>query len=229
MTPRNPVALALCLVIVRVFGWLVPSASRENWRREWEAEVRHRWHVLESRQHLDWRTKMDLVGRVLGALPDAAWLRRQFTADAEVVHDVRHGLRMLRKSPGFSASAVFILALGIAGTVSIASLLDTLIFRPLPYANAERVVTVWQRHAARNQVREDVSPANFLDWRERARSFEAIAGVIPYSFDYTGGGEPEVFFGAQVTTGFWDALGVHDRSSAADSCPRNTFPEAAVP
>ena len=99
MTPRNPVALALCLMIVRLFGWLVPSASRENWRREWEAEVRHRWHVLESRQHLDWRTKMDLVGRVLGALPDAAWLRRQFTADAEVVHDVRHGLRMLRKSP----------------------------------------------------------------------------------------------------------------------------------
>jgi putative ABC transport system permease protein len=208
MTPRNPVALVLCLMIVRLFGWVVPSASRENWRREWEAEVRHRWHVLESRQHLDWRTKMDLVGRVLGALPDAAWLRRQFTADAEVVHDVRHGLRMLRKSPGFSASAVFILALGIAGTVSIASLLDTLIFRPLPYANAERVVTVWQRHAARNQVREDVAPANFLDWRERARSFEAIAGVIPYSFDYTGGGEPEVFFGAQVTTGFWDALGV---------------------
>ena len=99
---------------------------------------------------------MDLVGRVLGALPDAAWLRRQFTADAEIVHDVRHGVRMLRKSPAFSASAVFILALGIAGTVSIASLLDTLIFRPLPYADADRVVTVWQRHAARNQVREDV-------------------------------------------------------------------------
>ena len=151
---------------------------------------------------------MDLVGRALGALPDAAWLRRQFTADAEVVHDVRHGIRMLRNAPAFALTAVAILALGIAGTVSISSLLDTLIFRPLPYADADRVVTLWQRHAARGNGREDVAPANFLDWRERARSFEAVAAVIPYSFDYTGGGEPEVFFGAQVTAGFWDALGM---------------------
>ena len=151
---------------------------------------------------------MDLVRRALGALPDAAWLRRQFTADAEVVHDLRHGARMLRQSPAFTASSVFILALGIAGTVSIASLLDTLLFRSLPYTDAERVVTVWQQHAARGNAREDVAPANFLDWRERARSFDTIAAVIPYSFDYTGGGEPEVLFGAQVTEGFWDALGM---------------------
>ena len=89
---------------------------------------------------------MNLIRRALGALPDAAWLRRQFTADADAVHDLRHAVRMVRKSPAFSFLAVFILALGIAGTVSIASLLDTLMFRALPYADAERVATVWQRH-----------------------------------------------------------------------------------
>jgi putative ABC transport system permease protein len=151
---------------------------------------------------------MNLVRRAMGAFPDAAWLRRQFTADAESVHDLRHGLRMLRKSPGFTVSAVFILALGIAGTVSIASLLDTLMFKALPYTDAERVMTVWQRHASRGNAREDVAPANFLDWRERARSFQVMAAVVPYSFDYTGGGEPEVLFGALVTEGFWDALGM---------------------
>ena len=75
---------------------------------------------------------------------------------------------MLRKSPTFTLSAVLILALGIGGTVSIVTLLDTLLFRPLPYADADRVVTVWQRRAARPDDREDVAPANFLDWRERS-------------------------------------------------------------
>ena len=151
---------------------------------------------------------MDLFRRALGALPDAAWLRRQFTADADLVHDVRHGVRMLLKSPSFAIAAVLILALGIGGTVSIASLLDTLLFRPLPYQDADRVVTLWQRPASRPSEREDVAPADFLDWRDRARSFSAIAAVIPYSRDFTGGTEPEVLFGAQVTEGFFDAIGM---------------------
>jgi predicted permease len=150
---------------------------------------------------------MDLLRRAFHALPDAAWVRRQLTADADIVHDARHGARMLRKSPAFAASAVGILALGIGGTVAIVALLDALLFRPLPYESADRVVTVWQRPLA-SGAREDVAPANFLDWRDRARSFERIAAAIPYSHDYTGGGEPEVFFGAQVTGGFFEALGV---------------------
>jgi hypothetical protein len=68
---------------------------------------------------------MDLLRRSLGAFPDAAWLRRQFTADADAIHDFRHAIRMLWKAPGFTLAAVFILALGIGGTVSIVTLLDT--------------------------------------------------------------------------------------------------------
>jgi putative ABC transport system permease protein len=137
----------------------------------------------------------------------AGWLRRQFGRDADFVHDLRHGLRMLRKSPAFTLSAVGILAVGLGGTVAIVALLDTLLIRPLPYADPDRVVTLWQRPVA-SAAREDVAPANFLDWRERARSFERIAAAIPYSRDYTGGNEPEVFFGAQVTEGFFEAFGV---------------------
>ena len=199
-------SLRLCLWLVRAFSVVVPRPWRADWRDEWEAEFRHRQTSLDRRTRLDWRSSMDLVRRAFGALPDAAWLRRQFTADAEVVHDLRHGVRMLRKSPTFTAAAVVTLALGIGGTVAIATLLDTLFFRALPYADAERIVTLWQRPPTGE--REDVAPANFLDWRERSRSFEQVAAAIPYSYDYTGGGEPEVFFGAQVTEGFWDALGV---------------------
>ncbi len=151
---------------------------------------------------------MDLFRRALGALPDAAWLRRQFTADADLVHDLRHGVRMLAKSPSFTIAAVFILALGIGGTVSIVALLDTLFLKPLPYQESDRIVTIWQRHASRPAEREDVAPAAFLDWRERSRSFSAIAGIIPYSRAYTGGTVPEVLFGSQVTEGFFDAIGM---------------------
>jgi putative ABC transport system permease protein len=205
---RTPIVLQLTLGLVRLFSAVVPRASRADWRAEWEAEVRYRWEILDSGKRLDWRTRMDLFRRALGALPDAAWLRRQFTADADLVHDLRHGVRMLAKAPSFTASAVFILALGIGGTVSIVALLDTLFYRPLPYLDAERVVTIWQRQATRPAERDDVAPADFLDWRERAGSFSAIAAIIPFSRDYTGGTAPEVLFGSQVTEGFFEAIGM---------------------
>jgi putative ABC transport system permease protein len=212
---RAPLPLRACLTLLRVFALLVPSGSRRDWRAEWEAEVHHRWSTIEGGQRFDWSDRMDLFRRSLGALPDAAWLRRQFTADADIVHDLRHGVRVLWKSPSFTIAAVFILALGIGGTVSIVTLLDTLFFRPLPYADADRVVTIWTRSATTPGQREDVSPAGFLDLRERSRSFAAIAAVIPYSYDYTGGGEPEALFGAQVTEGFWDAIGMRPRIGRA--------------
>ncbi len=212
MTRMNPssdsLALRLCLGFVRLWSRIVPLASRQDWSDEWEAEIRHRWDSLDSHERLDWRIRMDLFRRVLGSLPDAAWLRRQFTADADVVHDLKHGVRMLWKSPSFALAAVSILALGIGGTVSITALLDTLLFRPLPYQEAERIVTLWQQPNARPTDREDIAPADFLDWRDRARSFSHIAAIIPYSRDYTGGAEPEVLFGAQVTEGFFDAIGM---------------------
>ena len=206
--PRASLTVWLCVAAVRLFSALVPARARREWRLEWEAELYHRSELLHARRDVDWRQRMDLFRRVLGALPDAAWLRRQFTADADIVHDLRHGARMLRKSPTFTLSAVLILAIGIGGTVSIVTLLDTLIFRPLPYADADRVMTLWQRRAASPLDLEDVAPANFLDWRERSGSFSAVAAMVPYSHDYTGGRQPELWFGAQVTEGFWDALGM---------------------
>ena len=202
MATHTPIWLRICLGIVGLFAALVPRSSRESWRREWEAEFRSK----DAGGAPALGRQLDLIRRAFGALPDAAWLRRQFTADSETVHDIRHGARMLRKSPGFTVAVVLILSLGLGGTVAIAALLDTLIFRPLPYADADRVVTVWQRSPSGE--RDDVAPANFLDWRERNRSFEQLAAAIPYSWDYAVGGEPEVLFGANVTEGFFDALGI---------------------
>ena len=206
MPPRDPLLLRICLGIVALAGRIVPRGARREWRREWESEFRHRYDRLRGEGPVDWSAHMDLLRRSLGAWPDAAWIRRQFTADAELVHDVRHALRLLAAAPGFTLTAVAILAIGLGGTLAIAALLDTLWLRGLPYQDADHVVTVWQRGA--DGERSDVAPANFLDWRERSRSFSTLAAVVPYSYDFTGAGEPEVAFGAQVTEGFFEAIGI---------------------
>jgi predicted permease len=202
---HDPFVLRCCASILRVARYVVPRALRREWQDEWESELRHRHRTLSDGGRVEWSENMDLVRRALGAFPDAAWLRRQLTADAEIVHDVRHALRMMRRTPSFTVTAVAILGIGIGATVAIATLVDTLWFRSLPYADAERIVTLWQRSAPGEL--DDVAPANFLDWRERSRSFETLAAVVPYSYDLTGGGEPEVAFGVQVTEGFFDAMG----------------------
>src|SRR5687767_4198072 len=204
---RNaPFMHRVSLRILRLISGLVPPAVRADWLQEWEAEVRDRSAKLAGRPRQDWRHDMDLFRRALGALPDAAWLRRQFTADSEIVQDIRYGARALRQSPTFAISAILILALGIGGTVTIVTLLDALLLRSLPYRDAERIVTVWQRSPIAEK--DDVAPSNFLEWRTRARSFSHVAAVVPNSWDYTAGGEPEVLFGAMVTEGFFDAVGV---------------------
>lgn len=137
-------AFWLALRIVRVVAMLVPAAVRADWRREWDAELRHRAALLCRRRNLTWRTNMDLISRALGSLPDAAWIRRQFTLDADAVHDAAHGVRMLLKTPGFTVIALLVFAIGIGATTAIASLGDALFLRPLPVPRPERVVTVWQ-------------------------------------------------------------------------------------
>ena len=98
MPQRDPFALRICLGLVGLFGRLVPRVRRGDWRAEWETEFRHRHDDLAARGGLDWSSNMDLIRRAFGALPDAAWIRRQFTADSEVVHDLRHGPAATRHS-----------------------------------------------------------------------------------------------------------------------------------
>ncbi len=151
---------------------------------------------------------MDLIRRAFGAVPDAAWIRRQLTADADLVHDIRHTVRLIAKTPGVALIALLVFAVGIGATTAIVSLADTLLVRPLPLPEAERIMTLWERDRATGVEREDVSPGNAIDWAQRLRSFQAISTIEPWSMDYTGGVEPEVMLAAKVSEGFFDVLGV---------------------
>ena len=89
--------------------------------------------------------------------------------------DVRYALRSLRKARGFAMLAVLVLAAGIGATSAIFSLIDGTLIRPLPYADADRLLMLWEHPPG--YARNRVSPLNFLDWSEQNRSFASIAAV----------------------------------------------------
>ncbi|MGH9792478.1 MAG: ADOP family duplicated permease [Candidatus Acidiferrales bacterium] len=122
--------------------------------------------------------------------------------------DVRYGARMLAKNPGFTAVTALILALGIGANAAIFSVVDAVLLRPLPFSEPERLVALWQNNRKDNVEREDVAPANFVDWRAQNTVFSEVAALNPWSLDYTGGSEPETIHSANVTRGFFEILGV---------------------
>ena len=98
--------------------------------------------------------------------------------------DARLALRLLRKSPGFAVTAIAVLALGIGATTAIFSVVNAVLLRPLPFAEPDRLVMVWERQPfGRANV---IQTQNFLDWRARNRSFSEISAIYR-NFHESGG------------------------------------------
>jgi len=126
---------------------------------------------------------------------------------ADLRQDLRYALRQLAKSPGFTAVAVLTLALGIGANTAVFSAIDAILLKPLPYPDADRIVTVWQREQGGTE-RDLAAPGNFLDWRERSTSFEALAAAEPYSHGYLAPDGPVTLRSWVVTENFFDVVGV---------------------
>jgi putative ABC transport system permease protein len=121
--------------------------------------------------------------------------------------DIQYGMRMLAKNPGFTAIAVLTLSLGIGANTAIFSVVNGVLLRDLPFPESDRIVTLWENNTTDGLERDDVSPANFLDWRDRQKSFEDLAFANPFSFDYVADGEPVTIRSALVSEGFFNVLG----------------------
>src|ERR671935_3013895 len=92
-----------------------------------------------------------------------------------LLQDVRYGLRMLAKNPGFTAVAVVALALGIGANSAIFSVVNTVLLPPLPYKDPERLAMVWEDNARSGFPRDTPAAANYVDWREQNQVFEGMA------------------------------------------------------
>ena len=123
-----------------------------------------------------------------------------------ILQDLRYSIRMLLKHPAYTLIAVITLALGIGANTAIFSVVNNVLLRALPYDNPDQIVTLWENNIKDNIPRDDVSPANFLDLRERQQSFSDLAFANPNSLDYTGAAEPEVIRAANVSKGFFEVF-----------------------
>jgi predicted permease len=206
-SPKQTTRFRFWRWLIRFIGVIVPRRFRARFRREWEAELEYREEMLARWDRLNWRGKLKLFWRSLGALWDALWLQRQRWED-EMIQDLRFGVRMLFKQPGFSLIAVLTLALGIGANAAIFSMIHTLLIEPLPYRDAGRVLFAMAWDVQRDQRVFHGMAADFQDWRTQCSAFEQAAGYRYWSVNLTGAGEPERVQGYFVTANLFALLGV---------------------
>jgi predicted permease len=164
--------------------WL--DAARERARRPVPQRIRE-WS----------RTEAPVPGERGGSMYRLGFMR-----------DVRHALRMLVRTPAFSAIAIMTFAVGIGVNTAVFSVVNGVLLRSLPYPDADRITMVWLDNT-REKIKEDItSYPNYRDWRDQNSSYAYLAGYQEQALALTGAGEPERLFGAAVTANFFDVMGI---------------------
>ena len=126
-----------------------------------------------------------------------------------LIQDLRYGMRMMLRTPGFTATAVIVLALGIGANTAIFSVVNAVLLRPLPFDQPERLMQLWHTPPQKSFPGVPtfaVSPANFLDWRDQNRSFEGMSAYGFGRYTLTGSGHPEAIRMVAATVGLFSIL-----------------------
>ena len=197
ITNSNPrVRFRFWLWLIHIIGVIVPRRLRADWRQEWEAELRYRELLLADWHKLNQKAKFDLLCRSLGAFCDALLLQPRRLED-EMFQDLRFGLRMLLKHKAFTAVAVLSLALGIGGNAAMFSLVNSVLIRPLHYAEPDRLV----------RVTEAYPKGAIVALQEQSQTMDVAAFTTDSEFNLTGQGEALRLVGSQVSANLFTLLG----------------------
>ena len=195
------------------------------WRRaRWLLTSRHLDAELDD--ELRFHVEMEIEKRKRAGLDDAearaealrafggSW-HRDASRDArgvrpveDLLHDLRVGARTIARQPTYATVAILTLAIGIGATTALGSAVYRVLLAPYPFPDADRIVTLWQTDIRTPGSTTEVAPANYLDWKERAQSFELMSAMEPYSFDWIGPEGPQRFDVTLVTEDFFAIQGI---------------------
>ncbi|HEX8458967.1 MAG TPA: ABC transporter permease [Pyrinomonadaceae bacterium] len=133
----------------------------------------------------------------------------------DIRQDLRYAVRMMWKTPAFTVVAIIALALGIGANSAIFSVVNTVLLRPLPYQDPERLVMVWEDDTKGGYPRDTPAVANYIDWRDQNTVFEGMAAFADEDFNLTGTSEPERLKGRRVSSSLFALLGVQPQAGRA--------------
>jgi putative ABC transport system permease protein len=146
-----------------------------------------------------------------------------------LIQDMRYAVRMLAKSPGFSAVAVLTLALGIGANSALFSVVNGVLLSPLPYPNPDELFSLYAKNPLFQE--SSVSYPNYVDWRSNNRSFSGLGAFRGDEFNLTGTGQPERLHGHMISSEFFPLLGVKPilgRSFTSDEDRAGAAPVAII-
>jgi len=202
------VLFRLALALVDVAAGLVPAWRRNDWRRQWQADLCERWRALERHGPPGPWPALDLLARAIGVFRHALWLRRQEWSLEMLMQDLRYGLRLLWRRPAFTAVAVLTLGLGIGANATIFSWIETMVLRPLPgVPDTDRLVVL--NGSSRTRSNLSISYPDFADLRSQLPA--GVSGLLAHRLQpmtLRSGAEPERVWGSLVSGNYFDVLGV---------------------
>jgi len=198
-------------------------------RIESEMDSELQFHIATYAEEAMRRARLEF-----GGIERAKEACREATSVAFVeslAQDIRFGLRMLRKSPGFTAAAVFTLALGIGANTAVFSMVDAVLLRPFPYPHPDQLVTVFDTPLKQPDALSGMSYRDFVACRAQSRAFSGIAGNAFHDLTLTGAGEPSIVNTADVTPEIFPVLGAQPlvgRTLLPEDGKRGAAPVALV-
>jgi putative ABC transport system permease protein len=199
--------------VIELWNRLRDAWNRERLTRELREELRFHQHQLARDRRAAGLAATDAEYAAHRRLGNTTAIREEARAMwsiswfDDLMQDLRYGLRSLRRSPAFAVVASLTLALGIGANTAIFTVVNGVLFRPLPYAEPARLVMLWETMKDLPQIL--ISYPNFLDWKGRTHAFDDVALYNGFGqFTLTGMGDAERVRGGHATANLFDALGV---------------------